>query len=187
MGLSIALNEVTLSFPQVFEPRAVVSGSDPKFSATFILDKERNADDIQRLKEAIKEVIANEHKGNKIPATRIALKDADKDEKYTSKDDYDLLYKGKYVIGCYRRIDDGQPYICDRSNQQIIDPSQIYGGNIVNARIDVYPYFNPSKGVTAGLEGIQLLDPGVRIGGTRTPRDKMFADVSGDEASFDWE
>ena len=72
----IKLQCVRLSFPSLFR-KAVFQGEETKYEATLLLDKEKHADTIAEINEAIKKGIADNFKGAKIPADKICLKDGD--------------------------------------------------------------------------------------------------------------
>ena len=72
----IKLQGVRLSFPSLFR-KAVFQGEETKYEATLLLDKEKHADSIAEINEAIKKGIADNFKGAKIPADKICFKDGD--------------------------------------------------------------------------------------------------------------
>lgn len=51
--MNLKLQNVRLSYPSLFEAKAGPEGGEPRFSASFILDKQHNAQQITALKDAI--------------------------------------------------------------------------------------------------------------------------------------
>ena len=72
----IKLNAVRLSFPSLFR-KAVFEGSETKYEATFLLDKEDHADLIKAIKSDIANRIKTDLKGAKLSSDKICLKDGD--------------------------------------------------------------------------------------------------------------
>ena len=72
----IKLNNVRLSFPSLFR-KAVFNGEETKFEATFLLDKDTQADKIAEIEDAIAALTSDKLKGAKLKADKICLKDGD--------------------------------------------------------------------------------------------------------------
>lgn len=51
--MNIKLNNVRLSYPNLFEPKAGPEGGDPKYSASFLLHEKDNAAEIKTMSDAI--------------------------------------------------------------------------------------------------------------------------------------
>lgn len=150
------IRNVRLSFPSLFvavpgdEP-----GSKPKYSATFILDKRRNAQDIAALKAAIEKVKATSDKlkGNKRPI-KSPLRDGSEKEHLAG-------YSGNVMFLAARTH--RKPGVVDQSNvvMEENDP-RLFAGCYVNARVECFGYVHPKSGpgVTFALVNIQLVRGG---------------------------
>ena len=58
-------------------------------------------------------------------------------------------------------------------DREAIDPDEIYSGCTVNVSLNLYAYNagGVSKGIAAGLNGVQLVKKGERFGWSRRTRD----------------
>lgn len=51
--MNLKLQNVRLSYPNLFEPKAGPEGGDPKYNAAFLMDKDNNAPEIQAMRDGI--------------------------------------------------------------------------------------------------------------------------------------
>ena len=74
----IKLNNVRLSFPNLFK-KAVFSGEETKYEATFLLDKKKHADLIKQIEGEIAAAIKEKWQGKikSMPADKVFMKDGD--------------------------------------------------------------------------------------------------------------
>lgn len=177
----IKLNNVRLSFPQIWTPKAFKSDQTPSFSATFLLHKKDNAKDIKALKVALGETADDKWPSGRPGALKICLHEgSEKDhiDGYTS----DILY-----IGTGAKMSD-RPRIFDKDMSEI-DPmqqSKVYAGCYVNALITLWAQDNEwGKRVNAQLDAIQLVRDGPAFGAPRVDPTKHFAPLEDDGQSID--
>lgn len=160
------LQNVRLSFPSLFR-KAVFEGSETKFEATFLLDKDQHADVIDALKKDIAGRIKTELKGAKLGADRICLKDGD-----------DFDYDG--YAGCYslKASNNKRPMIIDRDKTPLAEEDErVYAGCYVNAIVEFWVQNNGyGKRINANLLGVQFYKDG-----------EPFADGSGGASADDFD
>ena len=80
-----------------------------------------------------------------------------------------------------------KPGIVDRDLNEILDPDEVYSGCWGRASINFFPYnSNGNKGVGVGLNNIQKLKDGERLGGARASAEDDFGgdDFEDDEEDF---
>lgn len=185
--MKVILRNARLSFNDIFEPKSI-NGGKPKFTGTFICSddtkvKFANKDGKQVLvaHEKFEDVCNHvlKEKFGKVPAKaqNWAYNKADgsttRDE-YTNDDgdywagfDADTFYisAGKPADKCKN----GQLTVLDQRREAIeANSGLLFSGCYVNVVLDVYAYDGDSgKGVTASLEGIQLLKRGDALGMTQ--------------------
>ena len=166
----IKLQGVRLSFPSLFR-KAVFQGEETKYEATLLLDKEKHADTIAEINEAIKKGIADNFKGAKIPADKICFKDGD-------TIDYDV-YAGCMSI---KAANNKRPMVIDRDKSPLTeDDNKIYAGCYVNAVIEFWFQNNGfGKRVNANLLGVQFFKDGEPFGDNAVASADDF-DAFGDE------
>lgn len=160
----ITLNAVVLSYPQLFTPRQVRGEGKPKYSASLIIDPRTQKPQLEAMHQAIiaacdkawpKGEWKEKRKGGDMKF-RWPLREGDKDRPG------EMGYVGMYYVNAKS---DQAPMVVDQNVQAVLDQSKIYPGLIVNALINFFPYNNMSTGVAAGLNGIQIVRDGERLGG----------------------
>ena len=150
--------EFRVSFPNVFQARAVIQGQDPKFSIVMLFDKKT---DITLLKKAAVAAIVEKwgpKESGKWPKDlRLPFKEG-------SEKDY-AGYENMIAVNASSSKEQ-KPGIVDQSLQDIIDPSEFYGGCYARATIAAFAYDKlGNRGVSFGLRNLQKLRDGEHLGG----------------------
>ena len=170
--MKIQLKNVRLSFPSLFKPSSF-EGSDPKFSATFIMDKEVNAKDISRLEKAINSVVKENFKGNHKCLKGVCLRDGEE------KTDNDGEFKDGFgpEVMFTTASNKNRPQVVDRdpSIPLIEEDGKIYAGCYVNVSINLWAQDNKyGKRVNASLSAVQFVKDGDTFGESRiNPEDEF--------------
>jgi len=160
-----------LSYPHLFQPRAITPGDDPKFSTSVLIRK----DDPQLA--AVTQVIEAE-KANGFPSGfpsngKCCLKDA-----AIAFPDKPNLHGYMVISGNSKQ--DQKPIVVDANRQPVVDPSDVYPGAVALVVFNSFAYNHPtSKGVSAGLNGVMLTGEEGELGRLdgRPTADMMFGDV----------
>lgn len=162
----IQLKNVRLSFPSIFK-RSEFNGQQGKFEATFLLNKETQADQIKMLEDRIQAVMAEAKM--KVSPDKVCMKDGD-------FIDYDG-YAGHVSV---KASTNRRPTIIDRDKSPLAEEDgKPYAGCYVNAIIDFWPQNNSyGKRINANLFGIQFYKDGDAFGAGDT-------DVTEDFDAFD--
>ena len=160
----IKLNNVRLSFPSLFR-KAVFNGEETKFEATFLLDKDTQADKIAEIDNAVQAMIAENLKGAKLKADKICLKDGD-----------DIEYDGYANHMSIKASNNKRPKVLDRDKSQLTeDDNRIYAGCYVNAVIELWAQNNQwGKRINANLLGVQFFKDGEPFSDGATASDDDF-------------
>lgn len=178
MSKKIVLKNVRVSYLNVFKPRAMQEGQEPKFSAQIIMDKnhpqlkEFNAAVLEVAKEKFSKLIV----GNKIPSKlKTPLRDGD--EEYTAAEDL-AVYGGKYFFNANNTR---RPVTIDRLKNQIAEEDNVlYSGCYCNVIVELFAYDTAgNKGVAASLGGVQFIRDGEALGGRGVTVDDF--DIEEDE------
>ena len=102
------------------------------------------------------------------------LHDADED----GKADEDPIYEGFYYINTSSKR---KPQVVDRQVQPILDDSEIWSGCWANVTIAVFAFDVPeNKGVSFGLNNVQKVKEGDRLGGAANA-DEDFVEIDDDD------
>jgi len=165
--------EAILSFPSLITPRARSEGGEPVFSCTLLFTATAQKDPLFAKLKAAAEAAAKERFDGKIPA---GLKSPFRDG---NEKDYSG-YAGTVFISPWSKQ---KPGIVDENVEALIDPDRLYPGVIVRA--DVKPFawsVSGNKGVSFGLNHLQIIREGERMDGRSSPS-SVFSAVSSDDDS----
>lgn len=175
------LKNVTLAFPSLFEKKVFGGGDDlskGKYEASFLIDKETQNDQYEKVKKAIQELMAENKK--KVPSANWFLKDGD-DVSYDGfEGKYSIKSSTKYKPTCVtkdklRVVADEREAIDDNT---IVAPDMFYAGCVVNAKINLWIQDNAyGKKVNASLLGVQFVKDGKRYEGKKVADIDDFEDI----------
>lgn len=148
----LQLKNVRLSFPSIFK-RSDFNGQEGKFEATFLLNKETQADQIAMIEKTIEAAITEAK--IKVPTDKRCLKDGD-----------DFDYDGYAGHMAFKASTNRRPTIIDRDKTPLAeDDGKPYAGCYVNAIVDVWIQNNSyGKRANSNLFGIQFVKDGEAFG-----------------------
>jgi len=169
--MDIKLKNVRLSFPNLFKPKAF-EGSEPAFSASFLLDKRKHAAQIEEIKSAIAKLVKEELKG-KTPKGTCLHDGSEKPDTDGYGDDM------MYVSARSKK----RPAIVDRDKSQLgEDDGKPYGGCYVNAIVRLWAQDNNyGKRINASLRAVQFAADGEPFGEAPVNTDEAFDDLDDSE------
>jgi len=175
----VVTGKVRLSYCNLFQPRAVEDGQEPKYSCTILIPKSDKAT-IQKIKtaiEAAKQAGISSVFGGKLPPNlKTPIHDGDGEK--PNGGEYGEECKGHYVINASSKQ---KPGIVDKNLNEIIDSTEVYSGCYARVSINFYA-FNKSgnKGIACGLNNVQKIADGDYLGGRSRPEDD-FEPIYDDE------
>lgn len=186
----VVTGKVRLNFPKLFRAEQINGEGDPKFSTQILIPKTDKAT-IAALRAAEKAAIDEGNEGifkgkgvtDNAPSV---IKDADADG---TAEDYPHT-AGHYYMSVSAR-EQFKPQVVDAGLNEILDQSQVYSGVFARVSLRSFPYTYGTKkrGVSFGLNNVQILGGGERLGGGTTASQDFdpvepdeFADESADEA-----
>lgn len=161
-----------VSFPQVFEAKAMPGSDKKKFSMVCLFNiAEINKNPEQKkLWDAVVASVkqaAVEEWGDKIPA-----KLQNPFRKGEEKEQYQGYGPGVIFISATTT---SKPGLADANLQRIISPDDFYAGCYARATINPYPWTYMGKsGISFGLQNIQKIKDGEPLGGGRTKVEDDF-------------
>lgn len=174
------VQNVRLSYVNVFKPYSNSPEQAPKYSATILLPKSDLASK-QSLDAAIQAATQKglNEKWNGVMPPVVANPIHDGDGVKQDGTPFGDECKGCWVFTASSNAD-RQPQIVDRNVQPILDQDQIYSGVYANVAINVFPYLHTGKkGVGFGLTHIQKVRDGEVLGGAPVSADKLFTALGG--------
>ncbi len=162
----------TAAFPRVFKPESFENDA-PRYSVMMLIPKDGKG--IVPIKKEIKR-LSKELFGNKLPKNfRNPIQDGD-DSEYEGFENNWAIKAGS--------DENNKPRIVDLDLEDIIDPSEIYGGCEMAAMVTPFAYDNIGRGVSFLLSNMQKIADGDRIGGSDHDPSDDFGDNSDDDS--DW-
>jgi hypothetical protein len=177
----LKLDNVRLSFPDIWKAKKVQENSEPKYGAHFLLDKETQGELIKNLKVAIW-TSAKEKFGEKakelIQKGKLHVCLHEGNEK-----DYDGYGDDNMFVSASSTK---RPLIVDRDRSPLAeDDRRPYAGCYVNAIIRIWPQDNQfGKRINAELMGVQFVKDGEAFGAAPIAED-AFEDLGGGEKKKD--
>ncbi len=166
-----------LSFPHLFQPRAIQQGDDPKYSCSGLIRKDDPA------LGAVQQAIETE-KQNGFPSGfpgngKVCLQDGA--VKYPD----DTRMHGFMILTSTAKADQ-KPPVVDANLQPVMDPALAYPGAVAWMVVNTFSYSQPtSKGVSCGLNGIMLTGEEGELGrlDNKPTVEQMFAGLGGAPAA----
>ena len=154
----VITGKVRLSYVNVFEVN-----DKGKYSTAILIPKSDKAT-IDKIKAAVDAVKAEPKSsqiwgGKFLASFKTPLRDGDTDRDVEKNPEY----KGCYFVNC----NSGQkPGVVDADLNPILDPDEVYSGCYGRASLTFYAYNQQgSKGIACGLNNLQKLEDGERLGG----------------------
>lgn len=174
----VVTGKVRFSYVNIFKSRSY-NGGDEKFSVCLFINKEDKAT-IKKINEAveaaIQEGISSKWNGKKPANLKLPLRDGDIDR------EDDAACAGMMFLNANSTQ---KPGIVDKDLVEILDPDEVYSGCYGRASINFYPFnVNGNRGVGVGLNNIQKLSEGERLGASRASAEDDFSDDFEDQEDF---
>jgi len=193
----IILKNVRLSYANLFEPRPVGEGDSSKLKYGTALIIPHDHPQVDKLKDLI-DSLGKSKFGSGWPAVkrkrnplrdywkeheqaRAAAEEEGDDPNEIPKPDEST--KDAFVLNTSA---DRKPQIVDKHLQPILDDSEIYSGCWVNISLGGFAYDRDSnKGVGFGLNNVQLVKQGERLGGAPNAEEEFETIDDEDESNFE--
>lgn len=161
----VRLDNVRLSFPNLFKARAPKGSDKAKYSADFIMDKKAHKDLITKLEKLCERAMLNKF-GKKVGIKHMCLKDGNDPSKEGVEGYGDEVM---YITA----KSNTRPAIIDHNKNTVTEEDgKVYGGCYVNASVEIYGFKHDVGGncILADLRAVQFYKDGVSLGG-RAPVD----------------
>lgn len=173
--------EFRVSYPAVFKPQVNNLNGKSEFSVTMLFDKKA---DLAALKNAAKEAIEVKWGKDKAKWPKgLRLPFRDQAEKAKEVDGKQVLPAGYEEGATFITARSNQrPGVIDRKKDDIIDETEFYAGCYARATLRAYTYDQSgNRGVSFGLQNLQKLRDGERLGGRTAAQDDFSAVEGGDD------
>ena len=152
-----------ISYAKIFKPeRNDLSGKE-EYSCMVLVPKS-DTTTVNALKQAVKMAIKGKFGDKQPKGLRIPLRDGDKEGDGgvpSGSEAGQAPYGDHYFFNCKNSR---PPTIVDQKRVAILDPNQIVSGDYVRVSANTFAYDNKSKGVSFGLNAVQLIREGKKLG-----------------------
>ena len=164
-----------ISYAKIFKPeRNDLSGKD-EYSCMVLIPK-ADTQTVTAVKQAIKFAIKGKW-GDKQPSgMRIPLRDGDKSGVGgvpSGAQAGQAPYGDHYFLNCKNT---NKVQIVDQKRRAILEEDGIVSGDYVRVSVNAFAYDNKSKGVSFGLNGVQLVRKGEPLGSSFSAQN-VFQDI----------
>ena len=176
-GTKVITGKVRLSYANLLEPKGF-EGQEPKYSVVLLIPKDDVDGNLKAINKAIDAAFEAEKdgrlKGVKRDKVKVTLRDGD--EEYDAEENPE--YAGMMFINVSSK---NKPGIIDKYKNKTDDPEEVYSGVYARASINFYAFNHMgNKGITAGLNNIQIIEKGDFLGG-RASAESDFDEWEDDE------
>jgi hypothetical protein len=154
----VRTGKVRFSYLNVWKPKAMVEGAEPKYSVALLIPKKDKAtvDAIKKATEHVEAEVKAKNKGKLPPKWKTPLRDGDEE-----KPD-DEAYAGHYFINANNKK---KPGVVDATREPILDEGDVYSGCYGRAFIAFFSFDTAgNRGVGCSLEALQKLEDGEPFG-----------------------
>ncbi len=176
MADPIKLNNVRLSFPDLYTPRPFKEGDTPKFKATFLIPKGSKQE--KEVEAAIK-AVATAKWGAKADGVLKSIRG--NPNKFCFQDGETKTYDGYAGMVALSASNVKRPLVIDRDKTPLtMQDGKLYAGCYVNATVELFAYTNSGNGIAASLGGVQFCKDGDAFSGGGVADADDFDDLSDD-------
>ena len=176
-------NPARISYAKIFKPEKNDLSGKEEYSCMVLVPK-ADTKTVSALKNAIKTAIRGKFGDKQPKGIRIPLRDGDKNGDGgvpSGAEAGQAPYGDHYFINCKNTR---QPAIVDQKRRDILDPNQIVSGDYVRDSVNAFGYDNKSKGVSFGLNAVQLVRKGDPLGSSFSAQN-AFNDLPEQEEATD--
>lgn len=168
----VVTGKCRLSYVNIFRSRSFSEDGDAKYSVCVLVPKS-DKKTIKKINAAVKTEIQNGIQskwGGKKPGNlHLPLRDGD-DERAEEAPEYEGVY-------FFNANSSRKPGIVDRDRNEILDPDEVYSGCYGRVSVNFYPYdSHGNRGIGVGLNHVQKLSDGERLGAALSSAEEDFDD-----------
>lgn len=190
VSLKVVTGRVRLSYPNLFKARVQEEGQEPKYGVVIMIPKD-DTKTVAKIRAA-QNAAARTDKGkkalgdavptwgsDKFPHKRFTdtLRDGDDPEENDGKPELE----GHWFMNV-RSSEKYKPGVVDKDRDPVTDESKVYGGVYGRVSMTAFAFETKgNKGISFGLNSVQVLGYGDPFGGEREDATEVFDDDFEDE------
>jgi hypothetical protein len=193
-NLKVVTGKVRLGYPNLFEPRASSEKQEKKYSVEILIPK-TDTKTVAKIRAA-QNAAATSEKGKKALGDRVPVWGSDsfnpnkwgdtlRDGDDPDENDGHEERTGHWFISA-RASTKFKPGVVDGAGNKVEDESTVYGGVYGRVSMSAFAYdMEGKKGVSFGLNSVQVLGYGEPFGAPREDASEIFDDGFEDEGPGD--
>lgn len=178
--VQLLLRGARLSFPDLWEPKEAQGGGEARYSASFILEKVEDKEQLLQIKDAITKLAVDNFGG----AEKVKeLREKNKLRfclHYGDEKTYDGYNKGNMFISTSSKV---RPLVVDRDRSPLTkEDSRPYAGCYVDAVVSFWVQDNNfGKAINAELKGVQFVKDGEPFGSGPARQEDFIDHTAGEK------
>lgn len=167
---SVQTPEFRLCFPNLFKPTSFEGSTRETYNCVMVFPKDADLSKLKELaKAAFQKAFPNGAKGARSPFR-------DGNEKV---EDWGEAFRDTTFIRVSSNL---KPPVADRKKHLIADEEQVYSGCYARAVVHAFAYdVKGNRGISFGLDAVQILRDGERLGGGGLAAVNTFDDLDDDD------
>lgn len=171
--MKVVLKNVRLSFPDLFTAKAFQAGDEPKYKATFLVEK---GSDMEKTIEAAVKQVAKDKWNTKADSVLKSIRN--NPNKFCFQDGDSRDYDGYQGMMALSSSNKARPLLIDRDKTPLTAADgRPYAGCYVNATVELFAYDKSGNGIAASLKGVQFVKDGDAFGGGAPASPDEFDDL----------
>lgn len=182
MATKVVTGKVRFSYLHVFQPWSAEENQAKKYSVCLLIPKSDKATLHKiavAIDEAVQEGVSSKWGGKKPKNLHLPLRDGDEERADEHPEYSEMMFLNANSTT--------RPGVVDKDLNEILDPEELYSGCWGRASINFFPYdSNGNRGIGVGLNNIQKLKDGDRLGGSRASAEDDFGDGFEDDDEEDF-
>lgn len=175
---SYVIQEATLVYPHLFQPRVMKDSGNqtPKYQTVVLIPEGYDMSGLHKLALAAATKLFGSDAQRLIQAGVIKSPFRKQMEKAALGQ---IGYSSDPNAVYLNVSSEQQPAVVDHNVQPILDPSKVYGGVVANVQINAFAWNHPTggKGISFGLQNVQVLRDGPKLGGGNPDPKSVFKAV----------
>lgn len=167
---TIVTPEAILCFPNLFEPTGFEGSERKTYNCVLVFPK---GSDLTALKDLAKAAFAEKFPSGTKGSARNPFREGNE-----KVDEWGEHFRDATFIRVSSNV---KPGVADRARRLLTDPDSVYAGQIVKAAVHAYGYDTKgNKGVSFGLDAIQIVRDGDPLGGSGRSAINLFEALDDD-------
>lgn len=176
MNTKVVTGICRASYARLMRPAKNEMNGKEEYSVVLLISKD-DADTLSKLKNAAKAAISAKFGGTAPKGMRNPIQDGDSPKQDGSPRGAE--FEGHHFINVKCDASKHKPSVIDAKGNELIDPDAVVSGDYIRCSLNAYAYDQAgNKGVSFGLNNVQLMRKGESLGAARQSAAEEFGVVA---------